>query len=477
MIIDISKSLPKGADAADFLESGITWDKFYVWAKQRVEVFSVVVNNINNSKNITNNNTQVNVSVVDPEAETKPPSESLYSLYERLGIAVMGNGHPIVDENNVKRILVGERHLGDNIWFDDFYNSVFIKHEGKEPKEIKDLDIYRLQIMLQGDYGFRKVSDATIRRAIIVLADGCHRNEPRDWMETLEWDGKPRIDQFCVSHLGAKDTPYARSASKNFWISLVARIYKPGCLMRTMLILKSKQWAGKSTAFSIIGGKWYSEALESIQSNNFLQSLHGKMIVEFADMSGMDRADVNRIKQVVSCRMDRFRAPYDRTPNDHLRQSVLVSTTNEGNFLKDDTGGSRFWPIETGVIRNDLIEADRSQLFAEAIVRYKNGEDWYKMPDEETAQVQESYRQADIWEDKIQEFLDAQPSLYHNETSIFKIATDCLRISIDKIDKSVQMRIARNLSTIGWIKGQRFENGKCIKFWRRNISTTDVDIS
>lgn len=449
-ILDVSGE-SESSDAADY---GFTWDEFKQWAKPRAQIINITVN-----QHIT----------VDEEPQSKP-SESAYATWQRLGIILSSTGHPITNEDNVMRVFEGESHLGKLIYFDDFYNSVFI-----DDREIKDLDIFKLQTMLQRNYGFQRVTDATVRRALVVLADRTHRNEPRDWMESLVWDGIPRIENFLITHLGAKQTPYTQAASKNFWISMVARIYNPGCIMRTMVILKSKQWAGKSTAFSLIGGKWYAEALESIQSNNFLQSLHGKMLIEFADMSGMDRADVNRIKQIISCRMDRFRAPYDRTPNDHMRRCVLVSTTNEGNFLRDDTGGSRFWPIETGTIDQSSIIRDRSNLFAEAVHCFKAGQDWYHMPTDETEAVQEAYRQNDIWEEVIAEYLNS-PSLFKKETTVKNIFTDCLKLSMDKWDKSTQIRIARNLATLGYEKFQKFENGANVKVWRLPLSNTEVDI-
>lgn len=462
-------SLPEGWDAADAVDDKWDGKRFIEWAKP----LAVTVNITHNVTNNTLNVSQTTVNFSAPEEDHAVPSESMYAVWDRLGLALSQSGYPINNEDNVARIFEGTPILGERLWFDDFYNSVFIETKNGG-QELKDLDIFKLTMHLQRNYGMSRISDATVRRALLILADRVHKNEPLDWMESLKWDGKPRIEAFCVTHLGAKSTPYVLAASKNFWISMASRIYNPGCIMRTMIILKSKQWAGKSTAFAIIGGKWYAEALESIQSNNFLQSLHGKMLIEFADMSGMDRADVNRIKQVISCRMDRFRAPYDRVPNDHPRRCVLVSTTNEGNFLRDDTGGSRFWPIETGVIQHDKITADRDQLFAEAVHYFKAGAAWHIMPMEETEAIQESYRQTDEWETIIEEWLN-KPGLFNNETTVARVAFDCLKIPVDKLDKSTQIRIARNLTTVGWEKHQKREGDKVVKVWRPKVNPVSDD--
>jgi len=455
---------PKGWDAADALADGMTTADVIAWAKPRATVYATpepVVELLPKPEPTPAITVTINPPV---EADNGMPTDSLHATWDRLGLVMSTAGYPICNEDNVCRVFEGEKMLGDKIWFDEFYNSVFIERHGG-PHAIEEIDVYKLTLDLQRKYGMRRISDSTIWRSLLILADRVRKNEPKDWMESLVWDGRPRIENFMMTHLGAAESEYTRSASKNFWISIVARIYSPGCIMRTMVILKSPQWTGKSTAFSIIGGKWYAEALESIQSNNFLQSLHGKMLIEFADMSGMDRAEVNRIKQIISCRMDRFRAPYDRTPKDHLRQCVLVSTTNEGHFLRDDTGGSRFWPIETGEIRHDLLTADRDQLFAEAVHAFKAGATYHIMPMQETEEIQEKYRQSDEWEDAIKDWIINSP--YKPEFSVREVACEGLKISIDRLDKSAQIRIARNLTRIGCERIQKFTDGKNIRLWRR----------
>lgn len=460
-IIDVSDR-PKGWDAWDAVSDGMTTQQTILWAKPRAQVINLTVTVNNTINNTTINAPQVTVQVDDPPAV---PTESNIVMWDRLGISCTGQGNPIMNEDNVARIFEGTPELARTLWRDVFYRAIMVNDPQTGPRKWVDEDTYRLTMHLQRHYGMSRLTDAIVRRAITVLSGRSTKNEPKDWMESLTWDGTPRIENFLTTHLGAQASAYTISASKNFWISIIARIYDPGCIMRTMIVLQGKQWTGKSTAFSIIGGKWYAEVLESIDSNNFLQSLQGKLLLEFADMSGLDRSDLNRIKQVISCRVDSFRAPYDRSPQDHPRQCVLVSTTNEGHFLRDDTGGTRFWPVEIGRIDHNLIIRDRDQLFAEAVARYKTGENWHIMPTEETEAVQEAYRQSDEWETEIYEWIKNNP--YRTEFSVREIGCECLKISIDRLDKGSQIRIARNLKRIGCERVQKFTEGKNIKLWAR----------
>lgn len=461
-----TNGLPEGYDAADYIaDHNIDYNEFLTWSRARVSLF----NSVSRETVLSSTETlSTPTDTVVPSSETvvvhqdddipqemrftvhlsddPAPSGSMAAIVARYGLTTTTTGVPIPNEDNVIRVFEADGHLRRRIWFDDFYQTIFLK-TADGSRKWQDIDTYKLTILLQRQYFLSRISEATVRRCVCVIAQHDHRNEPRDWMESLSWDKTPRIRRFFVDYMGARDNNYTECVGKNFWVSLVARTYNPGCIMRTMVVLKSKQWAGKSTAFAIIGGKYYCEALESLHSNNFLQALRGKILIEFADLSGFDRSDINRIKQIISCRTDCFRAPYDREPMDHPRRCVLVGTTNEDTFLRDDTGGTRFWPIETGTILHSKLEEDRDQLFAEAIYLFKNKENWHIMPTKITEEIQEEYRQKDEWEQVINEYVQSK-RVQH--ITISDLARDCLHIGVDKLDKSVQMRLARNLKVIGW---------------------------
>jgi hypothetical protein len=47
---------------------------------------------------------------------------------------------------------------------------------------------------------------------------------------------------------------------------------------------------------------------------------------------------------------DRFRPPYGRRLIESPRQCVFAGTVNHHDYLKDDSGGRRFWPVQCGRI-------------------------------------------------------------------------------------------------------------------------------
>jgi len=187
--------------------------------------------------------------------------------------------------------------------------------------------------------------------------------------------------------------------------------------------------------------------------------------VEIAELDSFYRADLTRIKSVITSRTDNYRAPYDRVSLDHPRMSVFAGTTNEKLWSRDQTGARRFWPIECKAVRLDKIATDRSQLFAEAVELYKKKENWWMMPKAETEAEQEARRQSDEWETIIYDFL-----VNRDEISVATIAKECLNISVDKLERGVQMRIAGIVKNLGFEKRHRNVGGNQGKIWCRQGS-------
>ena len=83
-----------------------------------------------------------------------------------------------------------------------------------------------------------------------------------------------------------------------------------------------------------------------------------------------------------------------------LRQCVFVGTTNDPDYLVDITGNRRFWPIKCGEIDLDKARDLRAQLYAEALSRWRQGEQWWPQPVEERMadEVQRSRLASDPWD-------------------------------------------------------------------------------
>lgn len=455
-LLDVDGEAP-GSDAADFKGD---WNAFKPWAKPRIKLYE---------------RPQVVEAAPPPEPQIDmmedngEVSGSLYSVWEKLGLSLTSTGSPICNVDNALRVLEGWPKFKNVVWFDEFHNKYFTNNKGNT-REWSDVDDLNMLAFMQRVLGIRRISDDMIHKAVVIYAQKNTRNEPRDWIGGLKWDGEPRINEFFYNAFSVTPTPYAEAASRNFWIGLVARVMNPGCKLDTMVILEGPQGAFKSTALNVIGGKWYAELKESVNTNDFFMAFHGKMILEVGELDSFSRGEITRIKQVLSCKVDRFRPPYGRASMDFPRRSILVGTTNERVYLRDHTGARRFWPIFCGQVRPDFIERKRDQLFAEALHCYRawekskrDADGWWEMPKTDTLREQEARRQVDEWEGLIEQWLIGK-----GETTLPEVAMGSLRVEPAKLDRLTTMRIGSILRMLGW-EQHRDSKGKA---WRLRDLTT-----
>ena len=238
-------------------------------------------------------------------------------------------------------------------------------------------------------------------------------NKIKDYLSVLVWDGVSRIDTLLIDYFGAEDNAYTRESIRKTLVGAVARIFNPGIKFDTMLILAGRQGIGKSTFFRFLGMDWYSDSLCTFEGKDAAELLQGYWIIEAGELTGMTKSEMNTVKQFLSKGDDVYRAAYGRRTEIHLRQCVIVGTTNETEFLKDYTGNRRFWPVDLAerAHRKNVwrdMPAEVPQIWAEAVALYRLGEALILSPDAERMAecAQEQHREASYSEGAIIEFLE-----------------------------------------------------------------------
>ncbi|MFM0321177.1 virulence-associated E family protein [Caballeronia glebae] len=339
------------------------------------------------------------------------------------------------------------------------------------PRQWADADRLLLAAVLQRDFGLANFSDDIIEKAAITIAHRDQRDDLRGWLESLRWDGTPRLDGWLQNAAGVPGDEYHTAIARNFILSMVARGIQPGCKVDTMPVFEGAQGAGKSTLLSILGGKFYSELTDSLDNKDFFVSIQGKWLVEIAELDAFRKSDITRIKQVLSSQVDRFRPPYGRNAKDMPRRTVFAGTTNESSYLRDATGARRFWPLRVGGIDTAWLERSREQLFAEAVERLNAGCAWWEMPEDAQREQTEARREDDVWEAAIAEHCTGRA-----EVTMSEILTTALCIELPKQTRPDQMRAAKALAAIGFTVKVVKRGGKCQRVWSRNLGEQDFPL-
>jgi predicted P-loop ATPase len=332
------------------------------------------------------------------------------------------------------------------------------------PRNVRDVDVTAVQEWLQRA-GLSAVSKDTTHQAVDLCASEHAFHPVRQYLSELRWDGERRLLGWLNAYLGVDHDAYARGIGTMFMIAMVARVFEPGCKADYMLVLEGPQGARKSTACAILGGQWFSDNLPDIRAGKDVsQHLNGKWLIEIAELSALDKAEAAALKAFVTRAEERYRPSYGRKEVIEPRQCVFIGTTNKAAYLRDETGGRRFWPVKVGIIDTEALARDRDQLFAEAVHLYRRGTRWW--PDqafeiEHIHPQQEARYEADAWEQAISEWLQSRSTHEQREpVTVLAIARQALFIETPRIGTSDQRRIAAALERMGWRRGERTMHGR-----------------
>ena len=316
------------------------------------------------------------------------------------------------------------------------------------PRMVDDDDVAQIQEWLQL-HGIHKLSKDTIHQAINSRARERSFHPVRDYLANLQWDERERIKTWLARYLGAAATPYNEAVGRMFLIAMVARVHEPGCKADYMMILEGDQGLLKSTACGALASKWFSDSLPEIMGGkDVAQHLRGKWLIEVGELSALSRAETTILKAFLTRTTERYRPSYGRKEVVEPRQCVFIGTTNDTIYLKDETGGRRFWPVKVDRVDIDGLLRDRDQLFAEAVHLYQQGMGWWPDAEFEREHIkpeQDARYEIDTWEETIVGYLRGRRSVL-----IGHIARDALDFETRAVGTADQRRIAKILTRLGW---------------------------
>jgi predicted P-loop ATPase len=383
-----------------------------------------------------------------------------------------GKHGPLQTVENALIALANDSSLKDALRFDELARIITLEHaipgagHGRYPRNLSDEDRTTIQSYLQHN-GLNTIARGTVDHAIEATAVRHSYHPIKTFLNTLTWDRTQRLNTWLPKTTGAQDNDYHRSIGRMFAVAMAARIFEPGCQADYMIILEGEQGELKSKMCRTLAGEWFSDNMPDISAAPKDASLHlrGKWLIEIAEMHAFNKAESTHLKQFITRTTERYRPPYGRGDVIEPRQCLFIGTTNKEVYLKDETGGRRFWPIKAGTINIDWIEANRDQLFAEAVQAYREGCQWWPSREDERKYIrpqQDARYDADAWEQAIITFLTATTL---PDVTVMEVATGALGYEhgnagpggtpINRLSRADQNRIMTILTALGWERAPR----------------------
>lgn len=368
------------------------------------------------------------------------------------------------DENLKDRLQLNLLSMWDEVVKPFMWDKGIVRY----PRPSDDNDINQIRRYLEKCYGIK--GDKLVVTAMAIVSYDNGRHPLREHLDSLpEWDKVERLDKLLIRLFGASDTPYTRAVTRKTFCAAVKRVYQPGAKFDHMLTLIGKGGNGKSTFLSKMGGEWFTDNVKlTTDDKQNLAIMRGRWILEIAEMRGFGKVEAEFSKQFLSRTEDIYKRPYDRKEIVFPRQCVFIGTHNKSDFLHDETGNRRYWPVQTTTGKEgaakvwEYLTPDTiAQIWAEAKERVAQGEPLYLDAEIEkyAEEVQSRHFESDAWEEDILTFISDKAEVTTKE--VWELAVQGDR-PISRMD---QNRIAKIMRVNGWEYKLVSKKGIKVKLW------------
>jgi len=369
-------------------------------------------------------------------------ADSVAERWAALGLSLDPKRNPYANTYNAFLILRNDPVWKNRVWFCEFHQKIRCA-SAPGARNLRDADEIDFLMFCQSIMQIPKLTIEPVRQAFVRHADGARRDEAIEFFRAQKWDGTSRLREVMKAGFGTEASDYCEVVGEAAIKSIAARATRPGCKQDSVVVLIGGQGEFKSTAVAAIGGEYTGTLHSAVGEKDAYLEIAGKLVVELPELAAL-RGD-ETTKKFLSKAVDVFRPPYGRFPVEVARRCCFWGTTNEDTPLRDPTGGRRFLPIKCGRIDIDWLQKNRLQLFAEALVRIDNGEEWWLVDDGDAREEQAARYQDDPWSEPVREFLAGKESV-----RVAALLKEAVKLETGRQTKKEEMRAAAILKRLGW---------------------------
>jgi predicted P-loop ATPase len=313
-----------------------------------------------------------------------------------------------------------------------------------------------------------------IREAVNATAQANAINVAKTWAESLVWDGMDRYAD-ALKHMCVEANDYTMAVMHYWWSAHGARILCPGYKCDSIIVLVGEQSTGKTMLIDTLAPK--IGELRTYRDCNIEQLLHddksarivrGALVLNLDELRYFSRREQAEIKATLSRTHESFVPKYIEFRNEFGRMCIIYATTNNYEFLDDETGNRRYHALVVrGEINLEWFRTHGEQLWAQGVHEFKtSGLSWQNAARFAPNQLIE-HEMSDVWEDVIIDYLETIVTENVTTSEILELAC---KMPINQQDRKSQMRVAKILISIGWEKKIIWRNNSTTRVWQRKLN-------
>lgn len=375
-------------------------------------------------------------------------------------------------EMALRRADVGGVHIGYDAFNDEL---MLAPWKSQDWRAFTDADYVRLRIRLEGG-GFKPIGRELVRDVVTMVADDNRFDSAQLWLNRLRWDGVPRIERFWIDYFNAEGSDYAKSCGLYVWTALAGRVLEPGVKADMVPILVGDQGVGKTTgvAAMVPDPGFFLEVKFDDNEVEMARRMRGKLIGEIGELRGLHTREIEHIKAFITRTHEEWVPKYREFSVKFPRRLVFIGTTNNDEFLADETGNRRWLPLRVRDVRIEAIKADQEQLWAEAAARFTEGGVQWSEAQQLAEAVHEEHTITDPWEEAVVRWLDEpctmEDGALQNRDTLFKmnaLLQEGLGMNVQQLARKDELRVARILRGLGFEKARVWDGPHRVKVWGR----------
>lgn len=249
-----------------------------------------------------------------------------------------------------------------------------------------------------------------------------------DLIDQNQWDGISRINE-VVDCFNFTEKEHGLNVMRKCFIGAVAALYYPMFRTKLVPILHGAQSFMKTAAleriFNFAPGAWREGHSLTEGNKDSVMEAVSCWCCELGEIETTTKGEQGWLKALLPKSEDTYRPPYGRGSVTRKRQSVFIGTVNTHDFLRDETGSTRFAVLSIGKVtqidklndilgwsysndRLKLVNQDKLiQFWCEIKYLFDNDESWMLSDDQmkDSMKINDGFENKGDYHDVIADYL------------------------------------------------------------------------